>query len=385
MTQVNEEYIGLLLKVLKIDSVLGNESEVADVIINYFKQFGIESQRIEFSANRNQLIATIDSGSPGRTLALCGHMDVVRTGTDEWIYPPFDGTIADDHIHGRGTVDMKSGLVAMAVAFSQFSNKQKEFNGKLKFIATVGEESNSIGAKQMVEEGILGNIDAMIIGEPTNNQLCLSHKGALWFKVKTTGKISHGSMPELGVNAIERMFQVIPKLKRELNELIENDKVLGKTTWSINRIEGGQSTNIIPDYCSIDIDMRILPSQDIEELKENLKNLIEGEMTDKLGFPCSIEFVNEKVALQTEESNKFIHLTREVLSEIRGEGISLSGLSIYTDASEFLKSSYKYPIVILGPGETQLAHTTNENILIQDFYDAITIYAQIIDRYFEYK
>lgn len=63
----------------------------------------------------------------------------------------------------------------------------------------------------------------MIIGEPTSNQLCLSHKGGLWFKVTTSGKISHGSMPELGINAIERMLKLIPKLKNLLNEMIEYD------------------------------------------------------------------------------------------------------------------------------------------------------------------
>lgn len=382
MAQQNDESLDLLLDVLKIDSVLGNETKVAEVLKKYFAKYGVYSQLLNFDLNRDQLIATIDSGRNGKTLALCGHMDVVRTGTDMWLYPPFAATVTDGRIYGRGTSDMKSGLVAMAIAFVRFAQRIDSFNGKLQFIATVGEESNSLGAAKLISDGSLEQIDAMIIGEPTSNQLCLSHKGALWFKVTTSGKMSHGSMPELGINAIERMLKLIPKLKNLLNEMIEYDDILGETTWSINRMEGGESTNIVPDFCYVEIDMRILPNQDIEHLRQKIKNTIEEDFAKELGFACKFDVLNEKTPLSTNKSDDFVELTSNVLTQYTGMETKPVGLSIYTDASALIKDKYRYPIIVMGPGETKLAHTTNESVLIQEFYDAIDIYSQVINRYF---
>lgn len=194
----------------------------------------------------------------------------------------------------------------------------------------------------------------MIIGEPTSNQLCLSHKGALWFKVTTSGKIRFHA--RTGINAIERMLELIPKLKNLLNEMIEHVDILGETTWSINRMEGGESTNIVPDFCSVEVDMRILPNQNIEHLRQKIKNTIEEDFSKELGFACKFEVLNEKPPLSTNKSNDFVELTSSVLTDYTGKETKA--------------------------GETKLAHTTNESVLIQEFYDAIDIYSHLINRYF---
>lgn len=147
-------------------------------------------------------------------------------------------------------------------------------------------------------------------------------------------------------------------------------------------MEGGESTNIVPDFCSVEVDMRILPNQNIEHLRQKIKNTIEEDFSKELGFARKFEVLNEKPPLSTNKSNDFVELTSSVLTDYTGKETKLVGLSIYTDASELIKDKHRYPIIVMGPGETKLAHTTNESVLIQEFYDAIDIYSHLINRYF---
>lgn len=141
--------------------------------------------------------------------------------------------------------------------------------------------------------------------------------------------------------------------------MIEHVDILGETTWSINRMEGGESTNIVPDFCSVEVDMRILPNQNIEHLWQKIKNTIEEDFSKELGFACKFEVLNEKPPLSTNKSNDFVELTSSVLTDYTGKETK--------------------------PSETKLAHTTNESVLIQEFYDAIDIYSHLINRYFSWK
>src|SRR5699024_11059477 len=126
------------------------------------------------------------------------------------------------------------------------------------------------------EEGYADDLDALIVGEPSSNEIVTSHKGALRLEITTYGKTAHGSSPDLGVNAVEHMNEIINQIQSDNFKLpYEYDELLKEPTFSVNAIEGGSSMNVVPDYCSMKLDIRTLPSQNHQEILENVHEMVE--------------------------------------------------------------------------------------------------------------
>lgn len=366
-----------LKDLIKIDTTLGNEKQAADYLENLLKSYGIPTQQVEYSAGRHQLIATLEGQEKGKTLAISGHLDVVPVGQAEWQYPPFSATEVDGKIYGRGSSDMKGGTMAAVIAAIELKEKKTPLKGNLKLLLTVGEETSAIGAEQLTKLGYADDLDAMIIGEPSHNDIGYAHKGALWLRITTYGRSAHGSMPEEGVNAVEHMVDFIEAFRRESNFASIKDQVLGCPTASIDTISGGKGTNVIPDKCSIEIDMRTVPAQNHTEMVASCQKLIDKLAASIKGFKASIEVINDQMPVYTDPKDKLVEISKAAIEKIIGKTPQILASPGYTDASQFVKAKKKYPVLIIGPGIGQLAHQTNEYVEIKDYTDTIAIYEQI--------
>ncbi|WP_054637303.1 M20/M25/M40 family metallo-hydrolase [Thalassobacillus sp. C254] len=203
-------------------------------------------------------------------------MDTVQTGSlERWDVDPFVGKVSQKKVYGRGASDMKSGLVAMFLALLQMSDEIEHTNKKIVLALTSGEEVDCIGAKQLLKSIDWSGVKSIVIGEPTDNQIGIGHKGALWAKVKTFGKAAHGAIAESGVNAIDLMNKTLPHVYKWLEEHKCSHESLGSSTYSLNQIIGGNQPNVVPDYCEAIIDIRTVPPQNHEEIIHRLKNQIE--------------------------------------------------------------------------------------------------------------
>src|SRR5690606_21208783 len=133
-----------------------------------------------------------------KTLGFTGHLDVVSAGDEsEWIHPPFAAVIDGDKLYGRGATDMKGGTVGLVLAMIELKTKGTPFKGKIKLLATVGEEIGTVGAKQLTELGYADDLDGLLVAEPSGaNHLVTAHKGSMSYKVTSYGKSSHSSMPQ---------------------------------------------------------------------------------------------------------------------------------------------------------------------------------------------
>lgn len=371
----NIKALDFLKDTIKIDSTLGNEKEVADLFSKVLDEYGIKNEQVEYAPGRNQLIATLGEGSP--VLGYSGHMDVVPTGDIEWDYDAFGAQEVDGRLYGRGTVDMKAGLVATLVAAIRLKEAGYPKKGTLKLLCTVGEETAGIGAQQLVELGYGDNLDALVIAEPTNLQIAYAHKGALWPRITSLGKTAHGSMPQEGVNAIESMIKIIEKIKEEFDFSASSDSELGQSTSSINVLKGGNGTNVVPDKAVCEIDIRTVPCQDHEELKGKFQAILDDLAKEDETFKAEVEYINDLPSMRTEKEDPFVDLAEAATEKITGTKPKLVTMTGYTDASQFTRSKKSYPKLILGPGETKYAHQPNENVIIEDFYKSIEIYEEI--------
>ena len=244
--------------------------------------------------------------------------------------------------------------------------------GDIILIAAAGEETDSCGAKRFVRDfgGKLPEIAGVVITEPTAFEVVTAHRGMLWLKVKTRGKTAHGSTPQLGINAIGSMKALLTELENYKID-VEPHRLLGGCSMSINTISGGREINVVPDECSIGIDIRTLPGQNHREIIDDFEKIFASLKDGNPEFEASVSIVREVGALEIDNNCDFV---REFCSAVGAGGTRAVGFT--TDGPHFI--SLGAPAVIFGPGKSDVCHKPNEYIDIADVEKAVEYYKNII-------
>jgi succinyl-diaminopimelate desuccinylase len=375
----DERVVGICRELIKIKSVNppGNEGSIAEYVSHVLNQAGLSVELLRHDTNRASVLARIPSDRKRPALLFAGHLDTVPVGVEKWVHDPFSALVSDGKIWGRGAADMKSGLAAMIVAAINTKSGGRQLWGDLILAATAGEEVDSMGAEEISKRIDFGPIAAMIIPEPSNNKICLAHKGALWVEVTTYGKIAHGSMPEEGINAITAMMTFLDKI-RKMKVPSRKHRLLGPFTSSVNTIRGGEKTNVIPDYCMVTIDMRTLPGQDHSVLLEKISSILDELKVKVPHFRASLKILNDRGPIETKADGRVANVVNKAVQSIIDKNSQPIGVSYYTDASVFVPA-LKVPMIICGPGIDTLAHKPNEYIEIESLLQAVKIYEEIIN------
>jgi succinyl-diaminopimelate desuccinylase len=361
------------------------ELAAAEIISDELGRSGIDCRIDSWGLNRANLTAKIRSnGRKGGLLFLC-HLDVIAAGEAGWRYPAFAGVESGGKIYGRGSVDMKGGIAAVVTAIREIVDSAVKLEGDIIFFAAAGEETDSCGTGRFISNfnNKLPKIAGVVVPEPTDFEVVTAHRGLLWLKVKTCGKAAHSSTPELGVNAIASMKILLDELDNYKIRFGPH-KRLGECSMSVNTIAGGKEINVIPDKCSIGIDIRTLPSQNTRRIIDDLEGIFaklkqknsqsldsarDGEPVEP--FEASISIMREVGALETDLSCDFV---KDFCSAVGASETKAVGFA--TDGPHF--ASLGAPIVIFGPGKPQLAHKPDEYIDLADVEKAVEYYKNII-------
>lgn len=380
---MNKEHaLALLKEVVQMETVLGKETEVVNHLAALFAQHEIPFERVTYAENRDQLVVTLTgSKGAGPVLGFSGHMDVVPVGEVAWTHPPFAAVEEGELLFGRGTCDMKAGLIAQVVALIQLKEAGAPFAGTVKLLITVGEETAAVGAGQLTDLGYADDLDALVIGEPSQLDVVIAHKGALWPQFTTYGKTAHGSMPQLGVNAVDQMLEVIRQFKDTFDFSCATDTLLGTSTASLNILQGGSGNNVVPDKCVANVDIRTVPGQNHEKLKADIEEMVRALDGRLENFKGEVAFVNDLPPIRTEKDDPFTLLTAEIIRKVAGKEPVIKSLTGYTDGSQFSRAAKDFPIIIVGPGDTSLAHQPNECVPIPQFYQMIDVNKEIALNY----
>lgn len=368
--------VRFLQEMIQIDSSNppGNEDKVSKMLAERCKSAGIPYQITQVEPGRSNFEIRLEGETDGK-LVFCGHMDTVLPGEQQWKYSPFSGKVVGDKMYGRGASDMKSGLAAMFLAVESLIKEGKRLPKEVVFLATAGEEVDSCGARKYLADQTMENVEALVIGEPTKEKVVVGHKGALWIEIVTLGKTAHGSMPDKGINAVEWMNKVIDVLSSLKEKWKNSAEPLGESSLAITKINGGVQTNVIPDRCSISVDIRSIPPQSHERLLMEIKNSL-NELFSTEGSPdYSVNMQLDRPAILTDKSSKLISLALELKKQD-----SLYGVSYYTDAA-VLNPESRIPTLIYGPGDESLAHQPNENVDIQAYLRSIDFYKELAVRF----
>lgn len=368
--------VAFLQQLIAINSVNppGNETAVAEAIRRRLTAAGIQAELDEVEPQRANLLAVLnkaDASLSKKVLVLSGHLDTVPTGSIEWEHEPFGGVRVGNRLYGRGSTDMKGGVAAMVLAMEYLHRAGIRLGGTLRFAGTVGEEVDCLGAKAVASRGQIDDATAMVISEPSNNQPFIAHKGALWLEVATYGKTAHGSMPDQGVNAIMAMARFIHKLN-SYRFSYQPHSLLGGPTMNIGVIQGGVKTNVVPDQCTMMLDIRTVPGQSHPEIIDGLNLLLE-QVCEPANARFAIRAVNDLPAVTTAAEDAFIKLSLDTAKQYLGRESTVRGVNYYTDASVY-GPRLDIPILIYGPGEPTMAHQPDEWIEVDKYMEAIRFY-----------
>lgn len=369
------DVVELTQQLVRIDSINppGDEERCARFLEATLLEHGFSVSLLPFGARRFNLIAELKGVGEGPVLAFSGHMDTVPLGNAAWSVPPLDGLVQDGNLYGRGSTDMKSGIAAFLVACFESVDLIKQTSG-VRLLLTGGEETGCDGARALVSSNpeYLDNVGAVIVGEPTRNYPHIGHKGALWLRGEATGITAHGAMPEEGDNAIYKVVDAISELK-EL-KIPHVHPLMGSPTLNVGNIAGGTNVNSVPDRAVFEVDFRTLPSMSHEALQADISEL--------LGDAIKLTPFVDVPPLASSAKDPWIAKVNKICAQYSrsaAAGIQSKVVPYFTDGSTLVPATSQVPVIILGPGEPQMMHKTDEYCRVDMLHEGVQVYSKIIE------
>jgi acetylornithine deacetylase len=328
--------VELTRALVDIESITENEAGVGSFLFDYLSKLaastGGRAERMQVETDRFNVLALW--GRPAVTLST--HMDTV---------PPFFPSREDSaSVWGRGSCDAKGIIASMTCAGEKLL---ADGVGNFALLFLVGEERNSAGAKVAAESRRGSRY--LVNGEPTENKLALASKGALRLEIAARGKMAHSAYPELGESAIENLLDVLEAVRRIP---LPHDELLGQTTLNIGTISGGRAPNVVADCARAELLVRLVGDA----------GAIRGAIASAAKDRAEVKEV----------------LCAPPIHFERIDGLPTTVVSYTTDVPT-LGSSWGKPLLI-GPGNIQVAHTSDERVSKRDLSDAVVIYADMVRR-----
>lgn len=374
----------LTSKMIQIPSysfLKNQEMKISGFIYEYFIEEGIECNLYEIEQGRYNVLAKIPGKGCGKSLMLVGHTDTVPPYD---MNSPFEGTIREGNIYGRGTCDMKGSLASMMAALTAMKRANVQLDGDLYFAGVADEEEEGKGIRYLIEHGPIA--DGSIIGEPTGLRIARGHKGLEWIVVKFHGHKVHGGAQSRGVNAIEIASHFVNEIYQNYVPILSTriDPSLGSPTINIGTIVGGDQPSTVPDYCEIKMDRRMVSSEDIKQVYKELNEIARIILNKHPNCRIEIEDMYNGRTLPhlpfvLDAEDHLIRCVSDALEET-GNNVELTVFPAWTDAG-FLASQTSSHCIVMGPGDLAVAHSTDENVNINQLYKAARIYCITAMRY----
>jgi len=327
------DVVALTRQLVDIESITGNEALVGEVLHGELCRLGYQAVKMPVEGSRYNVYATSPQ-RPRPDIVFSTHMDTV---------PPFIPSSEDaTRIYGRGSCDAK-GIIAAQIAAAERLRQEAIYVGLL-FL--VGEERNSLGA-QVANQRSHG-CKFLVNGEPTENRMATASKGTLRVNVIAEGRMAHSAYPELGESAIDKLLEVLHRLRAM--KLPAEDGI-GPCTLNIGLIEGGRAPNVIPDQARASLLYRLIGPTD--ELRREIEQAVAGMA--KVEYILEIPFVRLRVL----------------------DGLPTMVAAFTTDIPAL--TSWGQPLLI-GPGSIHVAHTEGEYIEKEQLQEAVDLYCSIAKR-----
>ena len=377
-----ERLVEMTSDMIRIESyygIPGQETGVAKYIKGIFDAHDIPCELKEVADGRCNVIAKLDSGKPGKTILLNGHMDTVEPND---MVDAFEPKIVDGKLYGRGASDMKGPLASMIGAMIAIKETGALEKGAIIFTGVLDEEHNSIGTIDILESGITA--DGAIVGEPTELQIHTGHRGLEWFVFHFIGKTVHGGAQREGVNAISKAVAFINAMEEKLNPEVfaKTNPLLKEATINYGVIHGGTQLSTVAGECDLYVDRRFLPYETYEEVTQQFQDLLDELAAKDPQFKCEMRVTDESamkegyvhLPMDIELDHPLVTKIQRAVTEATAAEPVMSFFPAWTDGG-LLKGYGKIPTVVCGPGMVACCHSKEEHIPVDHLPKAALVYA----------
>ena len=390
-----EELIELTRALVRIDSVIRPESGNTEAGVVAFirdwlqRELALAAEVEAVEPGRENIVATVDSGRPGPCLMLEGHTDVVSEGErSRWSMDPFGGEIKEGRLYGRGSCDMKAGLAVHLVTLKALLRSGVAFPGRIRLGFVCDEEGMMIGIKDFIRRGHADDVDAALVSEPEENQLCLSMKGALRAVVRVTGKMAHGAMPRTGINPNTRLARIIlafEEFERQEIERCGEDEFLGFPSVTFTVVQSPPpgspaQLNVMPGESQAFVDIRTTPCQSHPQIREALQGILARLAAEDPEFKAGIEFIEDRPVVTMEAEEPVVLAAASAYRDVTGREPVYNGVPGATDGT-FLRAWKGVPSLVNGPGPRHMPHQADEYVEVEELWEAAQINALSAYRY----
>lgn len=401
--QHSSDAISFLQKLIQQPSVQGNEKGAQEIVIQKLNELGLAvdvwdpsfkelSSHPYFIASRDtydgspNVVGVLQGQGGGKSIILNGHIDVVPEGDrTKWKQDPFSGHIEDGKMFGRGTTDMKGGNVSLLLAMESIINSGIKLKGNVIFQSVIEEESGGVGTLATLIRKY--KADAAIIPEPTNMKLFIKQQGSMWFRVIVEGRSAHGGTRYEGVSAIEQAWKVhkaILELEGGRNAQVSDplySHIPIPLPINVGKIQGGSWPSSVPDLVTLEGRIGVGPHEDLNDVKnelaECLKKISETDEWLKEHQPKLEFFGAQWVPNAVADDHEFVHLVKENFQSVYGKPVRVEAAPWGTDGG-LLGKVGNIPALVIGPGETKVAHYPNEFIDLKEMIAAAKFFARVI-------
>lgn len=361
-----------LTKLIAFDTTSRNSNlSLIETIANALNDYHIDSILIHDDKGlKANLLASIPDrhGQLHGGLILSGHTDVVPVDGQAWDSNPFQATIKDEKIYGRGACDMKGFIAVVMSLVPQLKALNLDF--PIHFAFSYDEEVGCIGAPRLIEKMMKLNYKpkACIVGEPTSMQPVIGHKGIQCYRCQIHGVAAHSSLTPQGCNAIEHAASFITYLRNMAHQF----KLQGHhdasydvpyTTISTNLIQGGIAYNTIPSLCEFVFEIRNLVSDNPEQLHQKILDYLDAQLLpalhkEQLNTNVILERLAKAPGLDTPLSEPIVRAAQSICQNEKQLKVAYA-----TEAGLFQQA--EIPTIVCGPGSIEQAHRANEFVTLE--------------------
>lgn len=340
--------VDLLRRMIMTPSVSRNEAEVADAVSGFLSAEGFAPRRIS-----NNIYVEPTGYDPSRpTLLLNSHIDTVKV-VEGWTRNPFGAEEADGRLYGLGSNDAGASAVSLIAAFVALSRTEQAYNLAL-LLSAEEEVSGRDGLTAALD--YIGKVDFAVVGEPTGMRPAIAEKGLMVLDGEIYGKAGHAARDE-GENAIYKALPVVETLRGLRFE--RESEMLGPVKISVTQVNAGTQHNVVPDLCSIVVDVRTTDAYSNLETLELIRRAVPG---------CELK------PRSTRLNPSGISRDHPFVARAQMMGLEPFGSPTLSD-----QALMPWPSVKIGPGDSARSHTADEYICLDEIRQAIEYYIKLLD------
>ena len=355
----------------------GQEAALAIFLAKELKQFGRDSTVEWISTGRANVVSRIQGKYAGPTLALTGHLDTVPAG-HAWNSDPFCQTDkGDGKVYGRGVCDMKGGIAAQIAAVRRLVQQKAELHGDILLCYVADEEATSLGLRHFFDAG--GKADYAVIGEPTQMDVNICHKGVSRMLLTIHGKGGHAARPAETLNPISKiryLLEAIANIQAKLNRT--SHPLLGSATISVTMVHAGDKGNVIPSQCNCKIDRRLLPGECVVQAEAELAEELERIGGQDPEFSFDLHTYLNTAAGEVSEKSPLVKAALDAIGEVRGDRREAYAFSGCCEQTLWQKAGTQ--AIVLGPGSLAQAHMPDEYLEKEQLFLAVDCYEKLIKK-----